>query len=92
LDTKFIVRAARRRKYPSGRTGKGYPGWKFPVRTAPLAVLSSAAMPSLLFEIGNLNNTVNAQTLLDVGFQAKLVNSMVDAIQRFSETSPAAGN
>ena len=71
---------------------KGIPGWKFPVRTAPLAVLSSAAMPSLLFEIGNLNNTVNAQTLLDVGFQAKLVNSMVDAIQRFSETSPAAGN
>jgi len=54
--------------------------------------LSSAAMPSLLFEIGNLNNSVNAQTLLDVGFQAKLVNSMVDAIQRFSETPPAAAN
>jgi|SoiMethySBSTD1v2_1073268.scaffolds.fasta_scaffold199805_3 N-acetylmuramoyl-L-alanine amidase len=71
---------------------KGISGWKFPVRTAPLAVLSSAAMPSLLFEIGNLNNSVNAQTLLDVGFQAKLVNSMVDAIQRFSETPPAAAN
>src|SRR6185436_20439883 len=71
---------------------KGIPGWKFPVRTAPLAVLSSAAMPSVLFEIGNVNNNVNAQTLSDVGFQARLVNSMVDAIQRFSESPQAAAN
>jgi N-acetylmuramoyl-L-alanine amidase len=71
---------------------KGIPGWKFPIRTAPMAVLSSATMPSLLFEIGNLNNTVNAQTLADTGFQTRLVNSMVDAIQRFSETPPKAAN
>jgi N-acetylmuramoyl-L-alanine amidase len=71
---------------------KGIPGWKFPVRTAPLAVLSSAAMPSLLFEIGNVNNSVNAQTLTDLGFQARLVNSIVDAVQRFSESAQAAGN
>jgi N-acetylmuramoyl-L-alanine amidase len=66
---------------------KGIPGWTFPVRTAPLALLSSAAMPSVLVEIGNLNNTVNAQTLLDGGFQTRLVNAMVDAIQRFAESS-----
>ena len=71
---------------------KGIPGWKFPVRTAPLAVLSSAAMPSLLFEIGNLNNSVNAQTLTDVGFQTKLVNAIADAVQRFSEKPQAAAN
>jgi N-acetylmuramoyl-L-alanine amidase len=71
---------------------KGIPDWKFPVRQAPLAVLSSAAMPSLLFEIGNLNHAASAQTLLDNAFQAKLVNSMVDAIQRFSEAGPAAAN
>jgi N-acetylmuramoyl-L-alanine amidase len=71
---------------------KGIPGWKFPVRTAPLAVLSSAAMPSILFEIGNLNNSVNAQTLTDLGFQAKLVGSIVDAVQRFSESPQAAAN
>jgi N-acetylmuramoyl-L-alanine amidase len=63
---------------------KGIPGWTFPVRTAPLALLSSAAMPSVLLEIGNLNNTLNAQTLLDGGFQTRLVNAMVDAIQRFA--------
>jgi N-acetylmuramoyl-L-alanine amidase len=71
---------------------KGIPGWKFPVRTAPLAVLSSATMPSVLLEIGNLNNGVNAQTLLDSGFQTKLVNTIVDAIQRFSESPQAAAN
>jgi N-acetylmuramoyl-L-alanine amidase len=71
---------------------KGIPGWKFPIRTAPLAVLSSATMPSLLFEIGNLNNNVNAQTLADSGFQTRLVNSMVDAIQRFSESPQKAAN
>src|SRR5262249_35546279 len=38
-------------------------GWKFSVRTAPLAVLSSATMSSLLFEVGNLNDTINGQTL-----------------------------
>ncbi len=63
------------------------PGWKFPVRTAPLAILSSAAMPALLLEIGNLNNPVNAQTLIDPGFQARLTSTLVDAIQRFSEST-----
>ena len=67
-------------------------GSKFAIRTAPLAVLGSATMPSLLFEIGNLNNNVNAQTLADNGFQARLVNTMVDAIQRFSESPQAAAN
>jgi N-acetylmuramoyl-L-alanine amidase len=71
---------------------KGIPGGKFPIRTAPLAVLSSATMPALLFEIGNLNNNVNAQTLVDTGFQTKLTNSIVDAVLRFSESPQAAAN
>jgi len=68
---------------------KGIADWKFPIRSAPLAVLSSAAMPSLLLELGNLNNTSNAQTLVDATFQARLVNTLVDGIQRFSESQPA---
>ena len=71
---------------------KELPDWKITVRSAPLAVLSSATMPSLLVEIGNLNNATNAQTLLDSGFQTKLTNAIVRAIQRFSETPRAAGN
>jgi N-acetylmuramoyl-L-alanine amidase len=71
---------------------KGIPGSKFPIRTAPLAVLSSATMPSLVFELGNLNNPINAQTLVDAGFQTRLVNSMVNAIQRFSESPQSAAN
>lgn len=60
---------------------------KFPVRQAPLAILSSAAMPSLLLEVGNLNNSAAAQTLVESGFQSRLVNTVVDAVQRFSESS-----
>jgi N-acetylmuramoyl-L-alanine amidase len=57
-----------------------------------LAVLSSATMSSVLFEVGNLNNTINGQTLADVGFQTRLVNGMINAIQRFSDAPPAAAH
>lgn len=70
---------------------KAVPAWKVPVRTAPLAVLSSATMPSLLLEIGNLNNPNNAQTLVDVTFQNRLVDSIVEAVRRFA-VSPQAAN
>jgi N-acetylmuramoyl-L-alanine amidase len=71
---------------------KAIPGSKFAVRTAPLAVLSSATMPSLLLELGNLNNPANAQTMLDSGFQNRLANTISDAVQRFSESPQAAAN
>jgi N-acetylmuramoyl-L-alanine amidase len=71
---------------------KGIPGWKFSVRTAPLAVLSSATMPALLLEIGNLNNMVSEQTLLENGFQTRLVSTIVDAVQHFSESPQASAN
>ena len=71
---------------------KAIPGSKFLVRTAPLAVLSSATMPALLFEIGNLNNAANAQTLIDGAFQTRLANTIADAVQRFSESPQAAAN
>jgi N-acetylmuramoyl-L-alanine amidase len=65
---------------------KSVPGSKFTVRTAPLAVLSSATMPALLLEIGNLNNPASAQALVDSGFQGLLLNSIVDAVQKFSQS------
>src|SRR5438093_4461840 len=71
---------------------KAIPGSRFTTRTAPLAVLSSATMPSLLLEIGNLNNPVNAQTLSDAGFQSRLADTIVNAVQRFSESPQAAAN
>jgi len=71
---------------------KAIPGWKFPVRTAPLAVLSSATMPSLLLELGNLNNAMASQTLMDNAFQTRLAGTIADAVQRFSESPQAAAN
>jgi len=70
---------------------KAIPGWKFPLHNAPLGVLSSATMPALVLEIGNLNNSVNSQTLIDAGFQARLVNTIVTAVLRFARNeAPAA--
>jgi N-acetylmuramoyl-L-alanine amidase len=71
---------------------KGVPGWNFPIRTGRLAVLSSATMPALLLEIGNLNNTTIMQALMDNGFQTRLVSAIVDAVQHFSESPQAAAN
>ena len=71
---------------------KAIPESKFAVRTAPLAVLSSATMPSVLLEIGNFNNPVNAQTLADDGFQKTLADALVNAILRFSQSPQAAAN
>ena len=48
------------------------PGWKFPIRQAPIGVLASATMPAVAIEIGNLNNDVSVKTLLDPEFQTKL--------------------
>jgi len=69
---------------------KTIPGWKFPLRNAPLGVLSSVTMPAVVLEIGNLNNTVNAQTLVDPGFEDRLAATIVTAVQRFAQTQPAA--
>jgi N-acetylmuramoyl-L-alanine amidase len=71
---------------------KAIPGSKFLVRSAPLAVLSSATMPSLLIELGNLNNASYAQTLVDAGFQTRLANTLAEAVQRFSGSPQAAAN
>jgi N-acetylmuramoyl-L-alanine amidase len=71
---------------------KSVPGSKFTVRTAPLAALSSATMPSILLEIGNLNNPASAQALVDTEFQGRLLNSIVDAVQKFSQSPQASAN
>jgi N-acetylmuramoyl-L-alanine amidase len=69
---------------------KAIPGWQFVLRSAPLGVLSSTTMPCIALEIGNLNNSVNSQSLNDAGFQTRLVNSIVNAIQRYADGQTAA--
>ena len=70
---------------------KAIPGSTFVLRQAPLGVLSSTTMPALVLEIGNLNNPVSAQTLMDSAFQNKLAAAVVSAVQRFAEGGrPAA--
>jgi N-acetylmuramoyl-L-alanine amidase len=64
---------------------KGIPSSQFAIRSAPLGVLSSTTMPCLAIEIGNLNNSVNAQTLMDEEFQNRVANAIVSAVQRFGD-------
>jgi N-acetylmuramoyl-L-alanine amidase len=71
---------------------KAVPEWTFPVRTAPLGVLTSATMPSLMLEVGNLNNAVNGQTLTDMAFQDRLIAATVTAVERFSESESDESN
>ena len=68
---------------------KAVPGWKFPLRNGPLAVLASATMPALALEIGNLNNTVNTQTMLDPAFQARIAASITATVERFARVRPS---
>jgi N-acetylmuramoyl-L-alanine amidase len=69
---------------------KAIPDWKFSLRNAPLGVLSSTTMPSIVVELGNLNSAANRQSLLDAGFQNRLVGAIATAIQRFADSQDTA--
>jgi N-acetylmuramoyl-L-alanine amidase len=66
------------------------PGWKFPLRAGPVGVLASLTMPAVAIELGNLNNDVSVQTLLDPAFQTKVAATMAAAIEKFAETRTGA--
>ena len=66
------------------------PGWKFPMRSGPVAVLASLTMPAVAIEFGNLNNDVSVQTLTDPAFQTKIAATMAAAIEKFAETRAGA--
>ena len=74
----------------SEELSNAFPGWNFPLRNGPVAVLASAAMPAMLLEIGNLANPTSTQALLDNTFQTKLSVTIAAAIERFSAMRPAA--
>ena len=59
------------------------PGWQFPIREAPINVLTSADMPAILIELGNANNAANLLVLKDERFQSRFTQAVVEAIARF---------
>jgi N-acetylmuramoyl-L-alanine amidase len=69
--------------------GNSLPGWKFPVRSGPVGVLASTTMPSVLIELGNLNNPSSIQALLDGAFQTKFSVTVAAAIERFAAARQA---
>lgn len=74
----------------SEELSNAFPGWKFPVRTGPVGVLASATMPSVLIEVGNVNNPASTQALLDATFQSKLATTVTAAVERFAAVHPVA--
>jgi N-acetylmuramoyl-L-alanine amidase len=69
--------------------GNSFPGWAFPVRSGPVGVLASTTMPSVMLEVGNLNNPVSTQALLDGAFQTKFSVSVAAAIEKFASARQA---
>ena len=59
------------------------PGWQFPIRRAPISVLTSSSMSGLLLELGNANNEANLRAVTDAGFQGRLIAAIVEAAARF---------
>jgi N-acetylmuramoyl-L-alanine amidase len=70
--------------------GASMPGWNFPVRTGPAAVLASTIMPAVLIEVGNLNNPTSTQALMDETFQTRFSETIAGAIERYSAPRQAA--
>ena len=66
------------------------PGWKFPLRSGPIGVLASVTMPAIAIELGNLNNDVSVQTLLDPSFQTRVAATIASSIERFTESRTGA--
>ena len=60
------------------------PGWKFPIRYAPIGVLASATMPAVALELGNLNNDTTAKALTEAEFQTKLATTIAAGIDQFA--------
>jgi|GEM_PF-1738065 len=67
------------------------PGWRFPIRTGPIAVLASTTMPSVALEIGNLNNPLSRKTVTDASFHGKFVAAMASAVARFASRRAGGG-
>jgi N-acetylmuramoyl-L-alanine amidase len=65
---------------------EAFPGWKFPIRFGPIAVLASATVPAVAVEVGNLNNDVSVKTLIDPESQIKLASAIAAGIERFVST------
>ena len=70
------------------RLMEAIPGWQFPIREAPISVLTSADMPAILIELGNANNAANLLALRDEGFQGRFTQAVVEAIARFGNPGP----
>jgi N-acetylmuramoyl-L-alanine amidase len=66
---------------------QAFNGWNFAIRTGPLAILASAAMPAIAVEVGNINNPV----MTDATFQGKLAATIAAATERFADGRPAGG-
>ena len=66
-----------------GNLTRAIPGWEFPLREAPISVLTSADMPAVLIEVGNANNPSNLVTLNDPGFRDRLIEAIVKSVSEF---------
>lgn len=67
----------------AGTLGPALPQWNFLVHEAPLAILVSATMPSVVLEFGNVNNSEDIRALSDPQIRGRLIGAIVDGIENF---------
>jgi N-acetylmuramoyl-L-alanine amidase len=65
-----------------------HPGPNRGVKQAPLAVITNALMPSVLFEVGYLSHPEEARLLARSDFQEQVGRAVADAVLRFLERYP----
>lgn len=59
------------------------PRWEFSVRRAPVGLLASTAMPSVVIELGNANNASDLDVLTSNAFQDRFASAVLEAIEAY---------
>ena len=59
------------------------PRWEFAVRRAPVGLLASTVMPSVVIELGNANNASDLDVLTSGAFQDRLASAVLEAIEAY---------
>ncbi len=73
------------------RLAVAFPGWEFPLREAPIGVLTSAGMPAILIELGNANNPANLRALTNAALEYRLIEAIVQSVTEFGAIEDEGG-
>jgi len=89
-QTRHLSRSAALAALIEGQLRTAVPMSPRAIQQAPFRVLVGANMPAVLVEVGYLTNAEQEAALTNAPFQARLVQSLTDALSRFFTSEPSA--